>query len=70
VVYGGVNRAELCAEAMVYETDGGIVTGLSLFSGGAIGEVVFKEIIPGYRTVGYVEIKTYCRDIIRARILR
>jgi DNA (cytosine-5)-methyltransferase 1 len=29
---------------------------------------VFKEIIPGYRTVGYVEIKTYCRDIIRARI--
>jgi DNA (cytosine-5)-methyltransferase 1 len=53
---------------MVYETDGGIVTGLSLFSGGAIGEVVFKEIIPGYRTVGYVEIEKYCRDIIRARI--
>jgi DNA (cytosine-5)-methyltransferase 1 len=55
---------------MVYETDGKepVVTGLSLFSGGAIGEVVFKEIIPGYRTVGYVEIKTYCRDIIRARI--
>jgi hypothetical protein len=36
---------------MVYETDGKepVVTGLSLFSGGAIGEVVFKEIIPGYR---------------------
>jgi hypothetical protein len=30
---------------MVYETDGKepVVTGLSLFSGGAIGEVVFKQ---------------------------
>ena len=42
--------------------------GLSLFSGGAIGEFAFKQIIPGYRTVGYVEIDRYCRSIIRARI--
>lgn len=44
------------------------MNGLSLFSGAAIGEVVFKQRFPDYRTVGYVEIDRYCRSIIRARI--
>jgi DNA (cytosine-5)-methyltransferase 1 len=44
------------------------MNGLSLFSGAAIGEVVFKQKFPDYRTVGYVEIDRYCRSIIRARI--
>ena len=44
------------------------MNGLSLFSGTAIGELAFKHIIPGYRTVGYVEWDNYCQEIIRARI--
>jgi len=44
------------------------VNGLSLFTGSGIGELAFKQIIPGYKTVGYVEIDRYCRAIIRARI--
>lgn len=36
------------------------MNGISLFTGSAIGELVFKEIIPGYRTVGYVENDPYC----------
>lgn len=44
------------------------MNGLSLFSGTAIGEVVFKTIFPGYRTIGYVEVDQYCRSVIRARI--
>ena len=44
------------------------MNGLSLFSGCAIGELVFKTIIPNYRTVGYVEIDDYCQRIIKQRI--
>jgi len=44
------------------------VNGLSLFTGSGIGELAFKQIIPDYKTVGYVEIDRYCRAIIRARI--
>jgi len=44
------------------------VNGISLFSGGGIGELAFKNIIPNYRTVGYVEWDKYCQEIIRARI--
>ena len=44
------------------------MNGLSLFSGAAIGELALKQIIPNYRTVGYVEWDTYCQEVIRARI--
>lgn len=44
------------------------MTGLSLFSGAGIGELVFKHIFPGYRTIGYVEWDKYCQQIIRQRI--
>lgn len=44
------------------------MNGLSLFSGGAIGELAFKQIIPNYRTVGYVEWDNYCQQIIKTRI--
>ena len=44
------------------------MNGLSLFTGSGIGELAFKQIIPDYKTVGYVEIDQYCRAIIRARI--
>jgi len=44
------------------------VNGISLFSGGGIGELAFKNIIPNYRTVGYVEWDKYCQEIIRAKI--
>ena len=46
----------------------GTMNGISLFSGTAIGELVFKHIIPGYRTVGYVEWDKHCQDVIRQRI--
>lgn len=44
------------------------VTGLSLFSGAGIGELVFKHIFPDYRTIGYVEWDKYCQQVIRQRI--
>lgn len=44
------------------------MNGLSLFSGGGIGELVFKHILPEYRTIGYVDNDAYCQAIIRARI--
>jgi DNA (cytosine-5)-methyltransferase 1 len=44
------------------------MNGLSLFSGGGIGELAFKQILPNYRTVGYVEWDKYCQAVIRARI--
>ena len=44
------------------------MNGLSLFSGAGIGELALKQIIPNYRTVGYVEWDKYCQDVIRARI--
>jgi len=44
------------------------MNGISLFSGTAIGELVFRHIIPGYRTVGYVEWDKYCQKVIRQRI--
>lgn len=44
------------------------MNGLSLFSGAGIGELALKQIIPNYRTVGYVEWDKYCQKVIRARI--
>lgn len=44
------------------------MNGLSLFSGGGIGELAFKHIIPNYRTVGYVDNDEYCCKVIEARI--
>ena len=37
-----------------------VFTGLSLFTGSGIGDLVFREIIPGYRTVAYVENSPGC----------
>ncbi len=44
------------------------MNGLSLFSGSGIGELALSQIIPKYRTVGYVEWEAYCQEVIRARI--
>jgi len=44
------------------------LNGLSLFSGGGIGELAFKYTIPNYRTVGYVDNDEYCCKVIEARI--
>lgn len=44
------------------------MNGLSLFTGGAIGELVFKEIFPDYKTVGYVEWDVRCQELIQQRI--
>ena len=44
------------------------MNGLSLFSGGGIGELSFKHIIPNYRTRGYVDNDEYCCKIIESRI--
>lgn len=44
------------------------MNGLSLFTGGGIGELAFKHIFPDYQTVGYVEWDKYCQSVIRARI--
>ena len=46
------------------------MNGLSLFSGIGIGELAFKNIIPDYRTIAYVEWDKYCQEIIRTRIPR
>lgn len=36
------------------------MNGISLFTGSAIGEMLFMEIIPDYRTVAYVENNPFC----------
>lgn len=44
------------------------MNGLSLFSGAGIGELAFKHIIPGYRTIAYVEWNEHDQETIRKRI--
>ena len=44
------------------------MNGLSLFTGSGIGDLVFKEIIPDYRTVCYVEWEAYAVANLIAKI--
>ena len=44
------------------------MNGLSLFAGSGIGDLVFREIIPDYQTVCYVENDPYCCANLIAKI--
>ena len=44
------------------------MNGISLYTGGGIGELAIRNIIPDYRTVAYVEWDSYCKKLLRARI--
>ena len=44
------------------------LNGLSLFTGSGIGDLVFREIIPDYRTVCYVEWEAYAVANLIAKI--